>query len=221
MAGRKVVFADGEYYHIFNRGIARQPVLLNKRDYQRFILTLNYYRFKNPRLRLSRFLQLPEEEKQKLFGEFISGEKIVEIICFALMPNHFHLLLKQLDEKGISAYLNKLTNSYTRYFNVKRKRVGDLFQGVFKAVHIEDDEQLLHLSRYIHLNPLVSYIVEESKFLNYEWSSFPDYIRGVSELVDLKIIMGFFRTAETYKKFVLDHADYAKRLEEMKHLTLE
>lgn len=221
MAGRKVVFADGEYYHIFNRGIARQPVLLNKRDYERFILTLNYYRFKNPRLRLSRFLQLPEEERQKLFSEFMSGEKIVEIICFALMPNHFHLLLKQLDEKGISVYLNKLTNSYTRYFNVKRKRVGDLFQGVFKAVHIEDDEQLLHLSRYIHLNPLVSYIVEESKFLNYEWSSFQDYIRGESELIDLKLIMSFFKTPETYKKFVLDHADYAKRLEKIKHLTLE
>ena len=126
MPGRKVVFANGEYYHIFNRGIAKQPTFLNKRDYERFLLTLNYYRFKSPPVRLSRFLQFPKDEKQKLFEKLMLEEKIVEITCFTLMQNHFHLLLKQLREKGISTYLNKLTNSYTRYFNVKRKRVGDL-----------------------------------------------------------------------------------------------
>lgn len=222
MAGRKVVLANGEYYHIFNRGIACQPVFLNKRDYERFLLTFDYYRFSNPSVRLSRFLQFPLEERTKVLQDIRGkGNKIVETLCFSLLPNHYHLLIKQVEDKGISIYLNKLTNSYTRYFNVKRKRVGDLFQGVFKAVHIETEEQLIHLSRYIHLNPLVSFVVSDKEFFSYPWSSLFDYLKGSSLLVDISTILSFFKSSEAYKKFILDRTDYAKKLEEIKHLTCE
>ena len=83
------------------------------------------------------------------------------------MPNHFHLLLKQTIDNGISHFLSKFTNSYTKYFNTKYNRVGPVFQGVFKSVHIESDEQLMHLSRYIHLNPVVSAVVEKQNLLSY------------------------------------------------------
>lgn len=221
MAGRKEIFATGQYYHIFNRGIVRQPVFLTKKDYERFLLTLDFYRFSNPPVRLSRFLQLPEEEREKIQKQVKEKNKLVKILCFSLLPNHYHLLLKQTQNIGISKYLSKLTNSYTRYFNIKRKRVGDLFEGVFKAVLIETDEQLIHLSRYIHLNPLVSYVVNDKEFLAYPWTSLRDYLGEDSGLVETKTILDFFKIKGEYKQFVLDQVEYAKKLEAIKHLTLE
>lgn len=90
------------------------------------------------------------------------------------MPNHFHLLLQQIRDGGITEFISKLTNSYTRYFNIRNKRIGPLFQGEFKAVHVETDEQLIHLSRYIHLNPIVSYITK--KLESYQWFSYLEYL---------------------------------------------
>lgn len=222
MAKRRVVFANGEYYHIFNRGIARQPTFFTKRDYERFLLTLSYYRFSEQPIKLSRFLQF----SIKLRGEILQNitkpkEKLIEIICFILMPNHFHLILRQEKNKGVSTFMSKLINSYTRYVNIKTDRVGDLFQGVFKAVHVETDEQLVHLSRYIHLNPLVSYVVREADFLSYSWSSFAAYLKEDLTLVDYRPVLSNFKNPQSYKQFVLDHADYAKKLENIKHLILE
>lgn len=222
MAGRKTIFANQEYYHIYNRGIAKQPVFFNKKDYERFLLALSFYRFANPPLKLSRLLQLAKSIREPLLQKMSNrGEKLVEIICFALMPNHFHLLLQQIKEHGISIFLSKSVNSYTRYVNTKLERQGDLFQGVFKALHLETDEQLLHLSRYIHLNPVVSYLVKESALSDYPWSSFPDYLRGQPSFLKLEPVLFQFPSPKDYQKFVFDQIDYAKKLEEIKHLLLE
>lgn len=222
MAGRKVILATNEFYHVYNRGVARQPTFLTKWDYQQTILALSYYRFRNPPLKLSRFKELPQEQREKYLSELNNkGEKLVDIISFAFMPNHFHLLLKQAADGGISKFLSQVTNSYTRYFNTKHKRVGPLFQGTFKAVHVETDEQLIHLSRYIHLNPLVTFLVKEKDFLSYPWSSLPDYLRGESTLVEIEPVLSHFASPRAYQKFVLDQADYAKELEEIKHLVIE
>ncbi len=132
------------------------------------------------------------------------------------MPNHFHFLLKQLKEGGITEFLSKLCNSYTKYFNTKYKRVGPLLQGEFKAVLVESDEQLLHLSRYIHLNPLVSYIVKNLDL--YEWSSYEEYINSKSKGVCVKEnVLSFFKSPASYKQFVLDQAEYGEKLELIKH----
>jgi putative transposase len=139
------------------------------------------------------------------------------------MPNHFHLLLRQEAEGGISSFMKHLTDSYTRYFNTKYNRVGPLYQGAFKAVRIETDEQLLHVSRYIHLNPLVSLLVNEKDFLDYPWSSM-QYYRGKDETlnrVTMKPILEHFKSANDYIKFVLDQADYGKALEKIKHMIFE
>lgn len=222
MAGRPFVLATGEYYHIFNRGIARQPVFFGKRDYQRFLLTLSYYRHANPPVKLSRYLQLSISQRDQFLLQMEKNpDLLVDIICIALMPNHFHLLLKQVSEKGISAFMSKTVNSYTRYVNTVQERAGDLFQGVFKAVHVETNEQLLHLSRYIHLNPVVSHRVKKNELLSYPWTSLPLYAGKAPQFVSPEIILSQFNTKAAYTQFVLDQADYGKTLEEIKHLTLE
>lgn len=137
------------------------------------------------------------------------------------MPNHFHFLLKQIAEDGISNFLSKFTNSYTRYFNTKHQRVGPLFQGAFKAVHIETDEQLIHLSRYIHLNPVSSIVIPKKDLLTYPWSSLPAYIHSNTRIVNTVPVLNHFSSVEDYKLFQLDHISYAKELEKIKHLRLE
>lgn len=222
MPARLIPLVNEEFYHIYNRGVASQPVFLTKRDYERFILCLSYYQFQNTPIRISHFLRLTYDERSVLLSNLENGNlKTIELIAFCLMPNHFHLLVKQASEGGISTFLKKITDSYTRYFNVKNDRVGPLFQGSFKAVHIENNEQLMHVSRYIHLNPLVSYLVKEDSFLSYSWSSLPEYLNGNSKLINSKPVLENFKTADKYLQFVLDQADYGKQLEQIKHIKLE
>ncbi len=153
MPTRKIPFVNGEYYHVLNRGVAHIPIFNNKRGYEQFTKTMLYYQIENPKPRLSYF-----SPKSPLLNV---DKKIVEIVCYCLMPNHFHFLLRQVREGGISEFISKLSNSYTKYFNIKNKRIGPLFQGEFKAIHIETNEQLIHLSRYLHLNPLVAYLIKD------------------------------------------------------------
>ncbi len=222
MAGRKIVFATDEYYHVFNRGIARQPTFFSKRDYDRFLLTLSYYRFADVQVKLSRFLQLSLGDRENLLADLKKrNKKHIDILCYALMPNHFHLLLRQSSDAGVSTFLSKVTNSYTRYVNTKQERVGDLFQGVFKAVHIETDEQLVHVSRYIHINPFVSYIIKKEQLLTYPWISLHEYMGNTSGMLDTSIVLSHFKTAKAYEQFVFDQLDYAKKLEDIKHLLIE
>lgn len=218
MAGRKIILATDYCYHIFNRGVARQPVFFTKRDYARFITTISYYRFLKPPLKLSRFLSLPQKKRLQVNEQIDSLSALVTILAFVCMPNHIHFLLKQTADKGITKFMSLVTNSYTRYINTKHQRVGDLFQGVFKAVRVETDEQLLHLSRYIHLNPVVSPVIKNSELFSFPWSSLPNYLKKTSSVVDPTLVMNQFKNVESYKSFLLDQIDYGKRLEEIKHL---
>ncbi len=218
----RVPLVNGEYYHIFNRGVAHQPIFLRQRDYEQSMLALAYYRFKDPPIRLSRLKELGRERQQEILTQLTTrNETLIRIISFVFMPNHFHFLLQQATENGISKFVSQFSNSCTKYFNMKYQRIGPLLQGVFKAVRIETDEQLLHVSRYIHLNPLVSFVVKDDDFLSYPWSSLEEYLRGKSNLVFLDPVLSHFSSPEDYKTFVLDQADYGKKLEQIKHLLLE
>ena len=116
-----------------------------------------------------------------------------------------------MSEGGISKFISKVSNSFTKYFNVKNDRVGPLFQGAFKAVRIESDEQLIHVSRYIHLNPLVGNIVTNLK--KFEWSSYPIYIsERQASLVSNREVLDHFSSKKDYERFVLNQVDYAKEL---------
>src|SRR3989304_848672 len=150
MARRTTPLVTNEIYHIFNRGVEKREIFLDRLDYQRFINVTWYY-------------TVPEVSKYSLSSS-TSGNtprgwktggvrKKVEIICYCLMPNHYHFLLRQEETSGVSSFISLIQNSYTRYFNTKYKRIGPLFQGPFKAVRVETEEQLLHLSRYHNLNP--------------------------------------------------------------------
>lgn len=222
MGDRKTPLVPGEFYHIYNRGVAKQPTFFNKKDYEQALLSLFYYRFENIPMKLSRFKGLSKDEREKLIAKLEkTNQVLVQIVSFVLMPNHFHLLLKQETKEGIAVFISKFTNSYTKYFNIKRERIGPLFQGIFKSVLIEDDEQLLHLSRYIHINPVVSSIIKESDLLSYKWSSLPAYLEGSSSLIWKDPILNFFPTSDGYKQFVFDQVDYGKQLEVIKHLICE
>lgn len=208
---RTTPLANGEYYHVINRGVAQVPIFLNARDYQRFAETFIYYM--NRRI-IIRYSLANKEVRPK------PENQIVEVVSYCLMPNHFHFLLKQNDDEGIKDFIRKTTNSYAKYFNIKRKRKGPLFEGTFKAVRVATNEQLLHLSRYIHLNPLIGYVTHDLD--SYKWSSYPEYL-GNSELqiCSKDIILGQFKSSKDYERFVLDHLDYAKRLDQIKHQLLE
>ena len=138
------------------------------------------------------------------------------------MPNHIHFLLKNLKENGISTFMRKFQDSYAKYFNTKFSRTGVLFQHMFKAVRIETDEQLIHVSRYIHLNPATAYLIEIEKLRYYPWSSYPYYVNGDSPIyLSKEQILSFFKSPEDYEQFVLDQADYQRELDQVKHLALE
>ncbi len=136
------------------------------------------------------------------------------------MPNHFHFLVQQVRESGITEFISKISNSYTKYFNVKYKRVGPLLQGEFQAVHIESNEQLLHVSRYIHLNPTVNFIAKNLE--DYLWSSYHEYVNGNYNGFCLKKdILDQFTSKDAYKQFLLDQEEYGKTLEAIKHQLID
>lgn len=222
MPRRTLPLVNGEYYHVYNRGVALQPTYFTKKDYERFILCLSYYRYNKLPFKLSRLLQIPKDERDLTIKNLKTcNDKSIELIAFCLMPNHFHILIRQISDGGISRFIKQITDSYTRYVNTKLERIGPLYQGAFKAVHVESDEQLIHLSRYIHLNPLVSFVVRNEEFLSYPWSSLSRYLNKDYDLVNPKIILDNFKSENNYFEFVMDQADYGKELEKIKHLTLD
>ena len=183
---------------------------------------INYYRFANCPIKFSHFKTLSIKEREKILSRLNKeSRKLVDVLAFCLMPNHVHLLLKQLSDGGISKFMAKITSGFSHYFNLRYERVGHLFQGNFGAVRVEDDEQFIHVSRYIHLNPVSSYLIKIQDIDNYEYSSFPEYIGNKTGFCNTNEILSYFKSIEDYKKFVYDYADYAKQLEKISHLTME
>ncbi|RJQ36975.1 hypothetical protein C4559_04590 [Candidatus Microgenomates bacterium] len=213
MPYRSTPFLSENFYHLFNRGVEKRIIFSDDHDYQRFLQTLYYYQFSGPKPRFS-------THKKFKIKDFSHNPKIIDIICYCLMPNHFHLLIRQVKEGGIQEFIQKVINSYTKYYNTKHNRVGHLFQGVFKAVPIETDEQLLNVSRYIHLNPYVSDLTKNSE--TYQYSSYQAFIGKTSDTLCVKKpILDFFQDEVAYERFVNDHASYAKEIEYSKHLLID
>jgi len=214
MAYRKVVLAEGEIYHTLNRGVGGTGIFLDGRDYQRFIEAMVYYQLQNPPAGFAQFRsnreRYPINDKKKL----------VEILVYCLMPTHFHFGLKQLSSDGISLFIKRLLDSHARYFNTRHSRKGHLFEGNFKAVRVETDEQLLHLSRYIHLNPITDFLVKDLK--EYPYSSYLEYLGlAKTQIVDRDFVLSFFKTPKVYEEFVLSQVDYQRKLKEIERLLLE
>ena len=210
---RNLRISEGEYYHVFNRGVNKQVIFHDFGDYTRFLFLILHLQFSGRIEHLSRVVK----EFARSFGQYgQSGqhsvlatsnveaqERNVELVAFSLMPNHFHLLLKQTAEGGISSYMHRVLNAYGKYHNTKHDKSGHVFQGPYKAVHVGDDVHLMHLSAYIHRNPreLNEWLTKEDR---YPWSSYQDYVRNSrwgNLLID-KVIMERFESKDEYEKFV-------------------
>ncbi len=191
------------YYHLFNRGVEKRKIFQDQEDYHVFLAYLKAYLEPKNVVQLQQQLANPEtnwQEKGKIvqaLGLKNFAEEI-QLLAYCLMPNHFHLLVKQKAAKSIEFFMKSLATRYALYFNKKNKRVGPLFQGIYKAVLINTDEQLLHLSRYIHLNPAKHL----SSRINLEdcYSSYKDYLgKRKTTWVKPQQILTFF--SKTNPKF--------------------
>ncbi len=214
---------NGQIYHVFNRGQNHQPTFTNSTEYRRAVEALHYYLFNNT-VSLSRFLVMNAQDRHLVIAGQNQNKPMVGILAYCLMPNHFHLLLQQNTSNGISTFLSQFQNSFTRYYNAKHSCSGTLFHTRFKSVRIETATQLTHVSRYIHLNPYTSHAVSTiDELWSYPWSSLPEYLklRDNSFTILDPILDSFSHNTESYKQFILDRADYQRRLKADQHLLLE
>ena len=197
MAIRQILLTEGEYYHIYNRGNSKQIIFHDEQDYRYF---MDLLLFMNSKKRL----------KVRDAKSNNNDEAVVFVGVFCLMPNHFHLLLKQKMENGITIFMQKLSTSYVMYYNKKYKRRGGLFEGRFKAKHASDDVYLKYLFSYIHLNPikLIDLNWKNNKingkkyeFLEkYKYSSFNEYKNNEYVYVSKKDFPKYFPTADHFLK---------------------
>lgn len=198
-------FEKGGIYHIYNRGINKQDIFLDKRDYSTFLFYMKLYLDDPEKVR-----EIDPQKKQSIVRKSFFEE--INLLAYCLMPNHFHLMIKQNGERSISEFMRSLTINYSMYFNNRYKRVGPLFQGRFKAVLVKDDDYLIHLSRYIHMNPLgLGKDQILSSLGEYEYSSYADFLGKkntewlkpniILEYFDKKKSTGFIDSSN-YKEFV-------------------
>ncbi|OGG11221.1 hypothetical protein A2Z00_00850 [Candidatus Gottesmanbacteria bacterium RBG_13_45_10] len=214
MSLRKTLLATGEIYHIFNRSVQGIPIFKGKREYEMFLEAAQFYVQSNPPVRFS--IYRTNRERFPINHD----ERLVTVICFCIMTNHFHFLLRQEADDGIKQFIQRISNSFAHYYSLKYKSYGHVFGGNFKAVRVETDEQLLYLSRYIHLNPVTAYVAENPE--DYLYSSYRSFIdNGEFNFSDPSIILNHFSSKEKYKEFVLAQKDYQRTLDYIKHLLLE
>lgn len=196
---------EGEIYHVYNRGVEKRIIFIDDSDYWRFLTLMVLLQGNTFVDQISRVVFDVKHSMfdKKIFKEVVDN-KYVELIAFCLMPNHFHMILLELKEGGISKFMQRLLNAYTKYFNAKYGRSGHLFEGRFKSVHVDTDEYLDYLSAYIHLNPreLRGFNGREIK---YAWSSFQDFVHENrwGEFLKPNIISEKFKNSE-YEKFVTE-----------------
>lgn len=243
MAYRKVPLVFGEFFHVYNRGNSKQNIFLDKQDRDRFIKLL----YLSNSIKTVSFRDDIVEKNIDAF-DFEREETLVSIGAWVLMPNHFHIYLTSpepgtgdteegirgkneenlVEEKSITLFMRKLCGSYAKYFNKKYKRTGSLFEGPFKSVHIEDDNQAKYLFSYIHLNPIklidpkwkengISDLDKSLNYLNdYKWSSFDDHngvLRKENKILELKKFPEYFSDiddfyAEIISWFDIDNEDF-------------
>jgi len=212
---RNIVFSEGEYYHIFNRGTEKRKIFLTNKDKDRFVKLLFVCNSKKPVV--FKLIQgFPLEEIDR-------GETLVDVICYCLMDNHFHILLKEKIERGTSLFMNKLCTAYSMYFNTKNERTGNLFQGNFKAFHADEDKYLKYLFSYIHLNSIklidsawkekkITNIKKAKEFLQkYKYSSYVDYIGIKREevlILNIKESPKYFEDKKEFEEITHEWLNY-------------
>lgn len=219
MSIRKVPLKNEIFYHIFSRSIAKFEIFNDTDDYLRFFEILDLYRFLEFKYKYSQFNALSEKEKDNVLSNLSQEKVLIDIVAYCIMPTHFHLILKQIVDNGISKYIGKALNSYTRYFNLRHHRTGPLWEGKFKNVLIEDDDQILHLTRYIHLNPTSAGLVKKPN--DWAFSSYQEFINPNlnGKICNHKEIINL--SPKQYQKFTLDRQSYQKDLSAIKDIIID
>jgi len=241
MPYRKAEFANGEIYHVVTRRSGNEPLFLDIDDYYRGIFSI--YELNTTRsveIRLRRQARLIEKKRINN-GERVSDvdkrEKLVEILAFCLMPNHLHLLIRQLKDRGISKFMNKFGAGYPAYFKKKHnfKKKGYFFEGRFVSVHIENDNQLITTFVYIHTNPLVLIeprwkkgvvinLQKAIKFLeNYKWSSYQDYLgkKNFPSVTERDFLLEIMGEQRGVKRLIIDWIKHKKEMKGITEVSLE
>lgn len=208
------IFPQGEYFHIFNKSISNYQIFGNDYLKERMTMTLNYYNQQTIPYCLSVYLrnhQIPFDILE------LKNNAIVKLLAYCIMPDHYHLLVKILINNYLSKYVNNFENSYSRYFNISHERKGPLWQNRFRNVRIKTNEQLLHVLRYIHLNPTSSSLVIKPE--DWKYSSYKEYITVPELLTNSKEIS--FSNISSFISFHENQIDYQKTLKINRRLYLE
>ena len=199
---RILKITPGEHYHIFNRAVNKRIIFHDTRDYIRFLFLILHFQSAIKVSHLNRAVK----EFAKSLGQhsvLTIDKRMVELVAFCIMPNHFHLIVKELEENGIASYMQRVLNAYGKYYNTKYEKTGHVFQGPYRAVHISDDRQLLYLSAYIHRNPreISRWFRKEDQYI---WSSYQDFIgeNRWSDMLMPDIVRGQFKNHQKYHEFV-------------------
>lgn len=220
MPPRKIRLVQGYIYHVFNRTIDKKPILTDNSLAQLLLELFFYYRSTKADISHSKFKRL-DANRQAQILDGLSLKKFfkVEILGYCLMPTHFHLILKQLQDGAISKYMSDVLNALTRYYNILNERKGPIFLPRFQAKDIKSREQLIHVSRYKHLNPSSSGLIDIENLADYPWSSYPCFISEKKDpLCDNRLILAEFNNnKDAYRKFVINHAEHQKTLELLKY----
>ena len=238
---RKIQFTRGCIYHIYNRGVEKRDIFLSDNDRWRFLQGL--FLFNDEKTVANLLFRLEKEKKAlnfKILREYLNQWKneqkpLTRIMLDCLKPNHFHLLLEEISDGGISRFMQKLGVGYTKYFNKKYERSGHLFQGPFQAVRVENDDQLKYLIAYINIiNPLqeiesqikegrVKDVDRIMKFLeNYPWSTHLEYLgKRDSVIIDKGMAGKMFSDSREYKEFIQEIILGKKNLNSIGDLMLE
>ncbi|MBI2630799.1 transposase [Candidatus Nomurabacteria bacterium] len=219
---RKDAFVPGEYYHIYNRGIDKRIIFKSIHDYQRFMMLLYAANSDQP-IKLDNLINILHKKYEEIFS-CDRGKQLVSIGTWCLMPNHFHLLVREEAEDGITQFMKKLGTAYSMYFNIKYQRTGSLFGGPFKSKNISNDKYLKHLFGYISLNPLDlefpewEGLVEKQNskvwrdFLKkYRYSSYFDYIgiqREENSILNMEAFPKYFSTHKDFEDFIESYLSF-------------
>jgi|SRR3989344_3403528 len=198
MSMRKTQFVNGEFYHIYNRGVDKRNIFSSPNDLQRFFQSMNEFNVLEP---IGSIYENSFSNKQ-LGGLASKSEKLINFVAYCLNPNHYHFLLEQVAERGIEKFMHRVGTGYTRYFNDKNKRNGALFQGKFKSIHVDSNEYLLHLSAYVNLNDRVHQLGGKASKLVGSKTSWGEYLGKTREnFCKKEIIFDQFDDIVAYKEF--------------------
>lgn len=210
MALRKQSFAPNEFYHLYNRGTEKRIIFKDVKDYRHFLFLMHI-------CNTTRNIEL-----RKIGVNFDRGETLVDIGAYCLMPNHFHILVHEKTEGGISKYMLKLMTSYSMYFNKKYERTGKLYEGVFKSIHASSDRYLKYLYSYIHLNPakLINKNWKENKSKNtkqlleyvstYFYSSFQEHANSSFKIINPHPFPSYFKNINEHKKELFEWLNFSE-----------